>query len=107
MIDTDQNSPDAPLTVGVVAVGDEILEGRILERHSRSISSQLTPLGIDVSWHLSVGDAQGALSTVLRSPPAAVSAIIITGGLGPTADDRTRQELADALEVPLIEDDES
>jgi len=107
MVDTDQNSPDAPLPVGVVAVGDEILEGRILERHGRSISSQLTPLGIGVSWHLSVGDAPGALSSVLRSPPTAVSAIIITGGLGPTADDRTRQELADALDVPLIDDDES
>ncbi len=104
-----ENRNDSPLRfkIGVIAVGDEILVGRTQESHGRSISRLLTPLGFEVCWHMTVADAPGALSAVLRSPPVEVSTIIISGGLGPTEDDRTRQEIADACGVPLEHDEHS
>jgi len=100
---------DSPLQfrIGVIAVGDEILEGRTQERHGRSIARLLTPLGFEICWHMTVADAPGALSAVLRSPPAQVSTIIVSGGLGPTEDDRSRQEIAAAAGVPLEHDEHS
>ncbi|MDE0959469.1 MAG: CinA family nicotinamide mononucleotide deamidase-related protein [Planctomycetota bacterium] len=100
-----RTSQPGQFRVGVVAVGDEILEGRIQESHGRTISNLLTPLGFKIAWHLTVADAPGALETALKTPPSAADLIIITGGLGPTADDRTRQEIANAAGVPLEEDD--
>ena len=108
MMDADANeneiSQAGQIRVGVIAVGDEILEGRIQECHGRTISNLLTPLGFEVAWHLSVGDTPGALASALKSPPTATEVVIISGGLGPTADDRTRQEIADAVGVPLEQD---
>lgn len=83
--------------VGVITVGDEILDGRVCDRHSAWISSYLEPHGYRVSFHLSVGDDEGALSAALAHPPAQVECIVITGGLGPTDDDRTRAEVAAAV----------
>ncbi|MEE2856079.1 MAG: CinA family nicotinamide mononucleotide deamidase-related protein [Planctomycetota bacterium] len=102
-------SNESPLQfrVGVIAVGEEILVGRTQESHGRSISRLLTPLGFEVCWHMTVADAPGALSAVLQSPPVPVSTIIISGGLGPTEDDRSRQEIADAAGVPLEHDEQS
>lgn len=95
------------LRVGVITVGDEILEGRIVDLHSRTTSALLTPLGVEVVWHLSIGDAPGALNSALQSIPAPVDAIVVAGGLGPTEDDRSRQEIASATAEPLEFDEES
>ena len=97
---------ESNLRLGVITVGDEILEGRIVDLHSRTTSALLTPLGIEILWHLSVGDSPGALSSALTSLPAAVDGIVVAGGLGPTIDDRSRQEIADAAGVELEFDEE-
>ncbi|NCG12210.1 MAG: competence/damage-inducible protein A, partial [Planctomycetia bacterium] len=47
------------ITVGVISVGDEILEGRVLDAHSQTISEKLLGTAAQVKWHLSVGDAPG------------------------------------------------
>lgn len=107
MVDSDTDLPATPaLRLGVVTVGDEILEGRIVDLHSRTTSALLTPLGVEILWHLSVGDSPGALSSALASVPADVDAIVVAGGLGPTADDRSRREIADAAGVDLEFDEE-
>ncbi|MGE3163718.1 MAG: CinA family nicotinamide mononucleotide deamidase-related protein [Planctomycetota bacterium] len=94
-------------TVAVITVGDEILSGRICDRHSAWVSAALEPLGYRMSYHLSVGDEAGALARVLRHPPVHTDALIIAGGLGPTDDDRTRAEVAAALGDDLEFRDES
>ncbi|MGE4618926.1 MAG: CinA family nicotinamide mononucleotide deamidase-related protein [Planctomycetota bacterium] len=99
-------SASKQLRVGVLTVGDEILEGRIVDLHSRTTSSLLTPLGIEISWHMSVGDAAGLLSSALSSWSSTVDMVVVAGGLGPTEDDRSRDELATAGAVDL-EFDES
>lgn len=95
------------LSVGVIAVGDEILEGRILDAHSQHISEEMRRWGASVRWHLSLGDSPGELSAALKTMPGPVDWILITGGLGPTEDDRTREEIASALQIDLVENDEA
>lgn len=87
-------------TVGIVVVGDEIVQGRIVDTHSSSLSRALTERGYRVALHVAVGDDEGALSATLRAVSDAENppqALIITGGLGPTQDDRTRDEVASFL----------
>ncbi|MAJ27832.1 hypothetical protein CBD41_00335, partial [bacterium TMED181] len=103
------NHPEGPseLSVGVITVGDEILEGRILDSHSRFISEELLRWGGQVRWHLSLGDSPGELQKALSLWQGEVDWIVITGGLGPTEDDRTRQEVAEFIGVELVEDFDS
>lgn len=81
-------------TVGIITVGDELLAGSIVDRHGAWLSSRLTEAGFDVVCHVSVGDPAGELSATLSTLAPKAAAWIVTGGLGPTEDDRTRQELA-------------
>lgn len=97
---------ETTLRLGVITVGDEILEGRIVDLHSRTTSALLTPRGLEILWHMSVGDAPGALSSALVSLPGAVDGIVVAGGLGPTEDDRSRQEIAHAAGVELEFDED-
>ncbi|HIA27644.1 MAG TPA: competence/damage-inducible protein A, partial [Planctomycetes bacterium] len=89
------------LRAGIITVGDELLEGRVIDRHSAAFSEKMAQLGIPVRFHLTVGDAPGALSQVLEDLPVAVDHLLIAGGLGPTEDDRTRKEVAAALGLEL------
>jgi len=84
-------------------VGDEILEGRILDSHSKFVSAELVRWNASVRWHLSLGDSPGELRNALSRLQGDVDWILITGGLGPTEDDRTRQEVASALGLELVE----
>lgn len=95
------------LSVGVIAVGDEILEGRILDVHSQHVSEEMRRWGASVRWHFSLGDSPGELVDALKLFQGKVDWILVTGGLGPTADDRTREEIAAALNLDLVENGEA
>lgn len=86
---------------GIITVGDELLEGRIVDQHSAVFSEAMTRLGIPVHFLLSVGDRPGALAGVLGNLPVEVDHLVIVGGMGPTEDDRTRFEVANALGIDL------
>ena len=73
------------LSVGVIAVGDEILEGRILDVHSQHVSEEMRRWGASVRWHFSLGDSPGELVEALKLFQGKVDWILVTGGLGPTA----------------------
>lgn len=88
-------------SAGIITVGDELLSGCTLDRHSAWLSAQLHECGYEVRWHLSVGDAPGALCRALRGLPDPPAILLLCGGLGPTEDDRTRSEIAAALGVAL------
>ncbi|MEM7166984.1 MAG: CinA family nicotinamide mononucleotide deamidase-related protein [Planctomycetota bacterium] len=85
--------------VAVVTVGDELLTGDIVDRHSAWLSHALTTHGYAVEIHMSAGDAPGALRRSLAAIPGTPQVVLIVGGLGPTADDRTRSEVAAAVGV--------
>jgi nicotinamide-nucleotide amidase len=89
----------------IIAIGDELTSGQRLDTNSQWISRQLGDLGIQVSFHGTVGDDLQDCVSAIRSSAARADAIVITGGLGPTADDLTREALADALGRDLVLDE--
>lgn len=93
---------DGP-TCEVISIGDEIVNGRILDTNSQWISRRLEDLGAQVLYHTSVGDDLAAMTAVFRQAIDRSDYVITTGGLGPTADDLTRPALAEAAGLTLIE----
>ncbi len=91
-------------TAAVLAIGDELLLGQTLDTNSRWISQQLLDRAIKVVAHMTVPDDRAAIANAIRHLTPNVDLLIMTGGLGPTADDLTRHGLADALDEDLIED---
>lgn len=91
----------------VVAIGDELTSGQRLDTNTQWLSQQLSDLGIEVMYHTTVGDDLLANTEVFRTAMGRVDVVVCTGGLGPTADDLTREALAQALDVELVRDQAS
>ncbi|MFN0131809.1 MAG: CinA family nicotinamide mononucleotide deamidase-related protein [Phycisphaerales bacterium] len=91
----------------ILSIGDELTLGQTLDTNSRYLSQQLVDRGIIPACHLTIPDDRAAIVRALRDLAQSADLILITGGLGPTADDLTRHALADALGEPLVEDAES
>lgn len=87
----------------VFSIGAELVSGLRLDTHSADISKALTAIGIDVSRHETLDDDQPAIAAALRRAGQEADVVIVTGGLGPTLDDCTREALADAMGVALEE----
>jgi nicotinamide-nucleotide amidase len=88
----------------LLAVGDELLDGRVRDTNSDFIIEQLQPLGIKVILRVNVGDDIEHIGRVLKIAMGISDAIVITGGLGPTGDDLTREAVARTLKLPLRRD---
>jgi nicotinamide-nucleotide amidase len=89
----------------IVAVGSELLTPSKLDTNSLYITEQLNRLGVEVVVKLVVGDVREELAEAVRSLLARVDVLILSGGLGPTDDDVTREAVSAALGRPLAEDD--
>ncbi|NIP86065.1 MAG: CinA family nicotinamide mononucleotide deamidase-related protein [Planctomycetales bacterium] len=85
----------------VLAIGDELTSGQRLDTNSQWLSLRLQELGIAVVRHATVADELSAMTEALRHAAARCEVAIVSGGLGPTADDLTRQALAEAGGVEL------
>ncbi len=85
----------------VIAVGTEILLGQIVNSDARFLSEELASLGIDVYYHTVVGDNRDRVEEAFAAARARSELIIFTGGLGPTADDLTKETVAEALGLEL------
>jgi len=90
----------------VVAIGDELTTGVRLDTNSQWIAQQLGDLGVQVRFHTAVGDELAPLVEVFRIAAARADVVVCTGGLGPTADDLTREALAQCAGVDLHRDEE-
>ena len=89
-------------SVEILAVGNELLIGDVLDTNSNWLCRHLTPLGGSVNRITVVRDDRDAIVRELQSAASRkVDLIMITGGLGPTADDRTLEAVAAALGLPL------
>ncbi len=86
---------------GVVIVGDEILSGRRTDKHLSKVIELLTARGLELSWAQYVGDDRAAIAAVLARTFAGDDVVFVTGGIGATPDDQTRQAAAEALGVPI------
>ncbi len=88
----------------IIAIGDELIGGASVDTNSAYLSRCLAERGIVTASHVTVGDDAGRITEVIARAAAEAELVIITGGLGPTLDDLTRQALASAMGVELIED---
>jgi nicotinamide-nucleotide amidase len=85
----------------VISIGDELTSGQRLDTNSQWLSQRLGELGVRTVWHSTVADDLAANVAAFRQALERADIVISTGGLGPTADDLTRQALADAVGQPL------
>jgi nicotinamide-nucleotide amidase len=88
--------------VEVVGVGTELLLGQIANTNARWISERLAEIGVDVLHHQAVGDNIPRIVEALRVALDRADVVLVTGGLGPTEDDLTRDAIARFLDVPMI-----
>jgi nicotinamide-nucleotide amidase len=86
----------------ILAIGDEITGGQLLDTNSHWLSQRLGELGIRVLYHSTVGDELQPCVDVFRRAIQRADVVVSTGGLGPTADDLTREALAAATDRPLV-----
>ena len=91
----------------IVAVGSEMLTPFRVDTNSLVITERLNAIGCDVRLKVVVGDSVDELARVLTAALDSVDLIVCTGGLGPTADDITRDALTRVLGMPLEIDEAS
>ncbi len=91
----------------IIAIGDELTTGQRLDTNSQWLAERLLEIGVPVAFHTTVGDTLADNLLVFRQAAERADIVVATGGLGPTADDLTRQALATVAGVPLVQDDAS
>ncbi|MEM1243259.1 MAG: competence/damage-inducible protein A [Pseudomonadota bacterium] len=89
-------------TIALLATGDELTNGDILNTNGQTLAQQLSSQGFNVGQHCVVNDDETEIVTAIHYLIQHHDVIIMTGGLGPTSDDRTRFALANALGTELI-----
>jgi len=91
----------------IIAIGDEITGGQLLDTNTQWLSQRLEELGIRVLYHTTVGDELDPIARVFRQAIERADVVVATGGLGPTADDLTRQAIAEATGRELVSSPEA
>jgi len=94
-------------TAILVAIGNELVFGQTHESNNAYLAAQLTGRGIRPIAHYTAGDGREEITALIHQAADQADIVLVTGGLGPTADDVTRQAVADAMGVELIEDPRS
>ena len=103
------SSPDTPYTrpqprIELLTLGDELLLGLTANSHLAFIGRELSKRGVELARNVTVGDAAADIAAEVRASWAHADVVIITGGLGPTCDDRTREVVAAVLGEELVFD---
>ena len=91
----------------IIAIGSELTCGSKLDTNSQWLSRELESLGWTVARHTTLSDDMAAIVNEFRAAAERARVVLITGGLGPTLDDITRDALAEAFRQPLVRDAES
>src|SRR6478672_10047478 len=89
----------------IIAVGSEMLTSQRLDTNSLYLTDELNALGVEVVTKCVVGDDCARLAAAIRRAASTAQIVIITGGLGPTEDDVTRDAVAAAFDRKLRFDD--
>ncbi|MCU0335302.1 MAG: CinA family nicotinamide mononucleotide deamidase-related protein [Chitinophagaceae bacterium] len=89
----------------IVTIGDELLIGQVVDTNSAWIAQELNAIGIWVRQRTSVGDVAADIKHALSEAAAQSSVVLITGGLGPTADDITKPTLCEYFGGRLVVDE--
>ena len=87
----------------IITIGDELLIGQVVDTNSAFIGKELNKIGVSVHQITSVQDQKEHILTSLQEAEKRADVIIVTGGLGPTKDDVTKQSFCEYFEDELIE----
>ncbi len=91
----------------IITVGTELLLGQIVDTNAVYLAQQLAELGISLYYKSTVGDNKERLTEIIKKALSRSDLIFITGGLGPTMDDITRESIASAVEERIVVDEEA
>lgn len=94
------------MKVGVILVGTELLNGRMLDTNSLYIAEELNKYGLEMKFKITVRDFRDEIYSAIDYCKKNVDLIIISGGLGPTLDDITKEVIAEYVKKPLVVDDD-
>jgi len=95
------------MRASVLAIGDELVLGAVSDRHAQWLSSRLVALGCAVIEHRTVGDELEQIVAAIEAFAAGSDIVLVTGGLGPTDDDLTRDALCRAMGDTMVDDAEA
>ena len=88
----------------IISIGSEIVSGQSLDTNSQWLSRGLGGLGVAVHYHTTLSDVLEENVAAFRIAVERADLVVMSGGLGPTQDDLTREALAEVAGVPLVED---
>lgn len=91
----------------ILSIGTELTRGELVDTNASWLSDELTSLGFDVVWRMTVDDDVERIVEALKLLSTRASFVVSTGGLGPTTDDLTTEAAAKALGVGLFRDEAS
>lgn len=93
------------VNASIVTIGDELLIGQTIDTNSAFIAQELNKIGVWVKRRVAIADDRQAILSTLAEEAAQSNIIIVTGGLGPTADDITKPTLCEYFDTKLVVDD--
>lgn len=91
----------------IIAIGSELTCGARIDTNSVWLSQELEACGWTVQRHTTVADDHSAMVKIFQDAASRSRVVLVTGGLGPTLDDITRDTLAAAFDQPLVQDDDA
>jgi nicotinamide-nucleotide amidase len=94
------------MIVEVIAVGTELLIGQIVNTNGAAIGERLAAEGFDAHYQVTVGDNLGRLVEAIKTAVSRSDAVILTGGIGPTQDDMTREAICEVTGRAMVRDAE-
>jgi nicotinamide-nucleotide amidase len=95
------------VNASIITIGDELLIGQTIDTNSAFIAQELNKIGIWVKRRIAVGDVKGEILSALQEQSQDCQVIIITGGLGPTADDITKPTLCEYFNSKIVVNEEA
>ena len=99
------NDGPRALSAVVIAVGTELVADGRLDTNGAKISLMLASIGFETAWRSCVADDEVLIAFALEDAARRVPLVVVTGGLGPTVDDVTREAAARAFNIPLEQND--
>lgn len=92
-------------TVEIITIGDELLIGQVIDTNSAWMAVELNKAGFDIPYKTTVGDKEADLLDAFERALSRVDVVLVTGGIGPTKDDITKQTLCQFFNTRLVFDE--
>ena len=86
----------------IISIGSELLKGIVVNTNSSFLADKLTSMGHNVGWITTIADKNSEIEESLSNACKRADIVIVTGGLGPTADDVTKKVAADFFKSPIV-----